>query len=157
MATPPKKTSRGKRSSAVPAPRPSSAAGAAGAAARAAAEPAPLAPGRAGVSLETPSTAAAKPSGQEAKPLHRKELFGRVMAMSGAKKKDVKPIAEAVLTVLGAALEAGEELNLPPLGKVRIARRNANGAAEVLTLKLRRPTGTKESGKAPLAVRDGGR
>ncbi len=74
--------------------------------------------------------------------LKKQELVERVVKASGAKKKDVKLILEAALGVLGDALSAGEELNLPPLGKVKVNKQREEGKAEVLILKLRRGGGS---------------
>jgi len=51
-------------------------------------------------------------------PIKKPELIERVMAETGMKKKDVKPVVEAMLTVLGRTLADGEELTVPPLGKI---------------------------------------
>lgn len=81
--------------------------------------------------------------------LLKRELFARVAAATDAKKPQVKQIVEATLAIIGQALEAGEALNLPPLGKVRIVRSRDTGTAEVITLKLRR-----KGRAAALAVKD---
>ncbi len=73
--------------------------------------------------------------------LHKRELFARVAEATEMKKPQVKQIVEATLAILGQALANGEALNLPPLGKVRIVRSRDAGAAEVMTLKLRRKGG----------------
>ncbi|MBR9765434.1 MAG: HU family DNA-binding protein [Rhodobacteraceae bacterium] len=54
--------------------------------------------------------------------LKKKELIERVVERSGVKKKDAKPVVEAMLTVLGEALGEGRELSLQPLGKLRVTR-----------------------------------
>lgn len=69
--------------------------------------------------------------------LKKKELIDRVMAATGGKKKDVKEVVEATLAVLGAALQSGEGLNLPPFGKARIAKSKGEGASSAMTVKLR--------------------
>ncbi|WP_102226483.1 HU family DNA-binding protein [Acidimangrovimonas sediminis] len=94
----------------------------------------------AGILPADPAGTAAEPVSAEAT-LGKKELFQRVTAATGAKKKDARLIAEATLAILGQALSEGEELNLPPLGKMRIVRSRDGGGAEVFTLKLRRKTG----------------
>lgn len=73
--------------------------------------------------------------------LKKQNLVDRIVTASGAKKKDVKLIFEAALAVLGDALSAGEELNLPPLGKLKVNRQKAEGNAEVIIIKLRRSGG----------------
>lgn len=70
--------------------------------------------------------------------LRLKGLLDRVIATSGAKKPAARSVTEAVLKELGDALSAGQVLNLPGLGKLRVARA-AEGPAGAMTLKLRRP------------------
>lgn len=66
------------------------------------------------------------------------ELIDRAVEQSGLKKRDVKPSVEAAMAVLSEALIKGEELNLPPLGKLRVVKmKDINDGAKVLTLKLR--------------------
>lgn len=76
-----------------------------------------------------------------------RDLVDRVAEASDQKKKDVRDVVEAVLAVLGKAIDAGEVLNLPPLGKLRVARA-ATAEAGAITLKLRRGGGGKGSEKA---------
>ena len=83
--------------------------------------------------------------------LRKKELIERVVATSGAKKKDAKPAIEAVLEVLGKALAAGEDLNLPGLGKVMIKRRKEQPSATVLTCRIRQPKKPAVGTNPPLA------
>ncbi len=75
-----------------------------------------------------------------------KDLIDRVAAASDQNKKDVRAIVEATLAELGKALEAGETLILPPLGRLRIANQKSDAAGQILTLKLRRG-GEKKPGK----------
>lgn len=66
------------------------------------------------------------------------ELIDRAVEQSGLKKRDVKPSVEAAMAVLAEALIKGEELNLPPLGKLRVVKcKDIKDGAKVLTLKLR--------------------
>lgn len=78
--------------------------------------------------------------------LKKKEFIDRVTLASGAKKKDVKDIVEAVLTVLGDALAKGEELSLPPLGRAKIHRSRELGAGSMIMIKLHRGSGKAGSG-----------
>jgi hypothetical protein len=73
--------------------------------------------------------------------LKKQEFIERVVKLSGAKKRDVKLVLEAAFSVLGDALSAGEEPNLPPLGKFKVNRQKTEGSTEILILKLRRGTG----------------
>ncbi len=78
--------------------------------------------------------------------LRKRALIDRVVAVSGMKKKDVKPVVEATLAVLGDALSNEEPMNLQPLGKVMINRRKEVNNGEVLITRIRRSV---QSGKLP--------
>ena len=79
--------------------------------------------------------------------LRLRDLVDRVAEASGGNKKDLRGVIEATLTVLGQAIDAGEVLNLPPLGKLRVTRA-ASGETGAVTLKLRRGGGGKANEKA---------
>ncbi|MBV0914109.1 HU family DNA-binding protein [Anianabacter salinae] len=70
--------------------------------------------------------------------LKKPELIRRVVAASGLKKKDVKPVVEALLKELGDALSNGEAMNLQPLGKLQINRTKDKDNGEVIIVKVRR-------------------
>ena len=70
--------------------------------------------------------------------LRKKQLIERVVARSGIKKKDAKPTIEATLAILGEALEAGEEMNLQPFGKIMIKREIDKPNARVFVCRIRR-------------------
>ncbi|SMX31675.1 HU family DNA-binding protein [Octadecabacter ascidiaceicola] len=72
-------------------------------------------------------------------PIKKPELIERVMAETGMKKKDVKPVVEAMLAVLGRALTKGEDLTVPPLGKLMVKRTKEAANATIVTVKLRHP------------------
>lgn len=73
-------------------------------------------------------------------PMMRKpELVDAVIAKTGMKKKDVKPIIEAALAVLGSALQDGRELNLEPMGKIKINRAKKMSEGQVMVAKIRQP------------------
>jgi nucleoid DNA-binding protein len=81
--------------------------------------------------------------------LKKKDLVARVVAaLDGKKKGQVKDIVEATLAALGEALQNGEQLNLPPFGRARIARSKGEGKASSMTVKLR-GAGAKNAAKAP--------
>jgi nucleoid DNA-binding protein len=110
--------------------------------------------------------AAAKPAAAAAAPsapvkggtLRKKDLIDRVVQVSGAKKKDTREIVEAVLTVLGDALAAGEMLALPPFGRARVNKQRDLDSGEMLTVKLRRAgpakAGSKGDGTAAMPVEE---
>ncbi len=80
------------------------------------------------------------PTDAETNLIKKPELLDEVVLRTNLKKRDVKPAVEAALAVLGDALRDGSEVNIPPLGKLRVVKSKTleNGAA-VMTLKLRTP------------------
>ncbi len=86
--------------------------------------------------------------------LRVKDLIDRVIAATDQSRKDVKIAVEAALAELGKALHAGEVLNLPHLGKIRVANKRDDETGTAMTLKLRRnKAGAKQpkADKEPLA------
>ncbi|MFY0680532.1 MAG: HU family DNA-binding protein [Thalassovita sp.] len=69
--------------------------------------------------------------------LRKPELLEMVVERSGIKKRDAKPVVEAMLEVLGESLADGREMNLRPLGKVKIMRMKQLSNAVVLNCKVR--------------------
>lgn len=69
--------------------------------------------------------------------LKKQELIDKVVEASGVKKKDAKPVVEAMLEILGEALAEGRELNLQPLGKLKLNRTRETANARILVVKLR--------------------
>ncbi|WP_298911754.1 HU family DNA-binding protein [uncultured Roseobacter sp.] len=69
--------------------------------------------------------------------LRKKELIESVVARTGLKKRDAKPVVEAMLAELGESLAAGRSLNLPPLGRVRINREKTLANGRVMIVKVR--------------------
>ena len=88
---------------------------------------------------------------EKAPMLRIRDLVDAVTEASGGKKKDVREIVEATLTVLGDALARGDDMNLPGLGRTRIARTIERDGASHLTLKLRRGPHKTKTEKEPLA------
>lgn len=80
--------------------------------------------------------------------MRKKDLIDRVVLASGAKKKSVKDIIEATLTVLGEALEKGEELILPPFGKAKVNRSRDHEGGKTMMVKLRRGNEVADERKA---------
>lgn len=77
----------------------------------------------------------------------KQDFLTRVLESCDVKKRDAKPVMEAVLAELGKALSAGEDLQLPPLGKLMVQRQKDIGSGEVLTLRLRRTGASASKGK----------
>ncbi|WP_247743399.1 HU family DNA-binding protein [Shimia sp. R10_1] len=70
--------------------------------------------------------------------LRKRELIEAVVMRSGVKKRDVKPAVEAALAILGETLAAGQGLNLPELGKLKIQNSKSVDDVQVVNLRLRR-------------------
>ena len=83
--------------------------------------------------------------------LKKKELTDLVVARSGIKKKDAKPVVEAMLAVLGETIASGRELNLQPLGKLRINRTEEKSNGRVIVCKLRQSSRAKPATGESLA------
>ena len=77
-----------------------------------------------------------------------KELTDRILATVSVKKKDARPVIEATLKHIGDALDAGEALILPPLGRLRVNRTKPAATGDMLTLKLKRQ-GARAGAKQP--------
>lgn len=90
--------------------------------------------------MKTVPTKAAPVEVGETPMLKKPELFEEVVARTSLKKRDVKPAVETAMAVIADALRDGKDVNLPPLGKLRVVKSKdlENGAA-VITLKLRTP------------------
>ena len=102
----------------------------------------------AGASLAALGVGAGHPADGQTPPAMKKQRFvERIAGSTGVKKKDAKAVIEATLALMGEALSSGAELNLPPLGKLKVTRAREDGAAGVLVLKLRRGAGAEA--KAP--------
>ncbi|WP_245231048.1 HU family DNA-binding protein [Parasedimentitalea huanghaiensis] len=69
--------------------------------------------------------------------MRKKELIDLVVERSGVKKKDAKPVVEAMLAVLGETIGEGRELNMQPLGKLRINRSELRNNGRVIICKIR--------------------
>jgi len=72
--------------------------------------------------------------------LRKPDLLNEVLARVDVKKRDAKPVIEAALAIIGDALIAGDEVNLPPLGKLRVQKdKPLENGAHALMVKLRTP------------------
>jgi DNA-binding protein HU-alpha len=79
--------------------------------------------------------------------LRKKELIDLVVERSEVKKKFAKPAVEAALAILGETIDSGRELNVPPLGKLRINRQQEKANANVYICKLRRSNTDEPTGE----------
>ncbi|MBR9652011.1 HU family DNA-binding protein [Thalassovita aquimarina] len=83
--------------------------------------------------------------------LRKAELIEMVVARSDVKKRYAKPVIEAALEILGEALADGREMNLKPLGKVKVNRLEQLSNARVLTCRVRQTPTIKFDANDPLA------
>jgi nucleoid DNA-binding protein len=83
-----------------------------------------------------PDPAAAAPEAARAR---RGDLLDAVVERSPMRRPDLKPVVELVLEEIGRLLDAGEEVVVPPLGKLSVKKRVAKSGGDLLTLKLKRP------------------
>ena len=82
--------------------------------------------------------------------LKKKDFTDRAIERSGVRKSDAKIVVEATLAVLAEALAHGEELILPPLGKLKVTREKSSPRGRILLLRLSlEPEG--QGGSEPLA------
>lgn len=82
--------------------------------------------------------------------LRKQDLITEVLRRCDVKKRDAKPVIEAMLAVLGDALAEGRGLNLEPMGKLRINRTEEKESRRVVICKLRQ--GLNSSGAKPAKV-----
>ncbi len=82
--------------------------------------------------------------------LKKREFIDRASERSGVKKADAKAAVEATLSLMAEALAAGQEIVLPPLGRMKVTRVKEAKKGQVLMLRLQSDIGEK-GGKDPLA------
>jgi DNA-binding protein HU-alpha len=118
--------------------------------------------GKAAVAARKPAAAAAEEpvvvaeaAPEAAQPdFRRTELLTQVVARSGVKKKFAKPVLEAALALIGEALADGRDLNLEPLGKVRINRVRQMAKGRVTVARIRQAAPRADAPDAPDTPRD---
>lgn len=82
----------------------------------------------------------------------KKDIVTRAVEISGVKKKDARPSVEAALQVVLSALAEGNEVNVPPYGKIRIVKEKAIKGGKMITAKIRVNHGSASfPADAPLA------
>lgn len=70
--------------------------------------------------------------------LRKKELVAQLVELTGQKPRDIRPVLEATLRVLGQSVTDGRGFSLPPFGKLRVVKSVDGAKAEVATCKVRR-------------------
>ena len=92
---------------------------------------------------ESRDETSSKPVSTDTPMLRTRDLVARVAVATGAKVKDVRGTVEATLAELGKALDQGQSLQVPPLGKLSVAPRKGADDTSPIKLKLRRATDPK--------------
>lgn len=67
-----------------------------------------------------------------------RDLVDRVASTTGQPRPQVKSAVEAALAIISEALDQGQPLNLPHLGKIRVSKAGNPAEAQPMVLKLRR-------------------
>ncbi len=83
--------------------------------------------------------------------MRKKELIDTVVERSGIKKKDAKPVIEAMLDVLGEALADNRELNLLPMGKIKVINEKDLSNGKLMRVKVRQVTPSENANPKPRA------
>ncbi len=91
----------------------------------------------------TPRSAA---SGEQ---VRKKDFVDQVAAASGARKPDVRNVVDAMLALMAERVGAGDELIVPPLGRVRMVKEKDNGKARIVILRVHIASGEDEGGNSP--------
>ena len=76
----------------------------------------------------------------EREALRKKEILDQVVLRSGVKRREAKPVVEAMLAIFGEALSDNRDIVAPPFGKMKVTRSKDLPAAQVLTCRVRRAT-----------------
>lgn len=99
----------------------------------------------------TPAADAAPRAEATMPELKKQELLAKVVKQSGIRKRDAKPVVEAMLDVLGQAVAEGRDLDLQPFGKLMQNRSNEKSNARVIFAKIRQSKNTAKAGKEAVA------
>lgn len=84
--------------------------------------------------------------------LRQRDLLEIVTAASGVHRQSARPVIEATLLAIGAALDGGTDVIVPPLGKLRVKKQKGSGAERVLSVKIRRGAGRGADPAAPASA-----
>jgi DNA-binding protein HU-alpha len=71
--------------------------------------------------------------------LRKKALLDEVAERSGIKRRDAKAALESALEILGEAIAAGQEINLPGFGKLKVTRTKKLANGQIYMSRIRQP------------------
>lgn len=87
--------------------------------------------------------------------LKRPDLIEAVAKRVSLKRSEVKMVFDVVLDEIGKAMDASDEVVVPPLGKLMVKKRMEKPNGDMLTVKLKRAAADPAAGDvAPLADMD---
>lgn len=85
--------------------------------------------------------------------LKKKDLVERVSSAVGSNRGSVKDVVEATLIALASSVQAGEAMNLPPLGRLKVVRSSDKGDGKGASVTIRITSrGDKKAAGEPLAA-----
>ncbi len=107
------------------------------------------------VSTPAPTPEPTGASDANAEALRRPDLIQAVADRVSLKRSEAKMVFDVVLDEIGKALDANEEVIVPPLGKLMVKKRLDKPNGQMLTMKLKRAQADPTAGDvAPLAKAD---
>lgn len=83
---------------------------------------------------------------QASEALKKRELLQKLSDKTGLRKSRIRPVMDAMLTILGEAVAEERPLQLPPLGKLKPLRSKAQGGARISHVKIRQALTETETG-----------
>jgi len=68
--------------------------------------------------------------------MRKKQIIDAVVERSGLKKRDVKPVLDHLLAVMGDALAEGKELVVPPMGRIKTHKKKQAAKKTIFFAKI---------------------
>lgn len=100
-----------------------------------------------------PATIAAQPTVVDAPTavivgpvMRKKEIIDEVVLRSGLKKRDVKPVLDSILAVMGDAIGEGREMVLQPFGRLKVHRQKTTPKKKIFFAKVHQNAAPSISG-----------
>lgn len=84
--------------------------------------------------------------------IRKKQIYDHVTVATGLRKREVRESVDATLAYFHQMLSEGHDLQIPPLGKVRVIERDKGENAKLIyKLQLQKPKKDDDAGKEALA------
>ncbi|MGB3244418.1 MAG: HU family DNA-binding protein [Sulfitobacter sp.] len=68
--------------------------------------------------------------------MRKKEIIEQTVTRSGLKKRDVKPLVDTLLAVMGEAMADGRELVMPPFGRLKVHKQKTTQKKNIYFAKV---------------------